>query len=210
MQLLDYKILGVQVFLEKRISRLYVGDLKKVEDQFYFEYDQKYLKAKNVIPLGPEMPLTRRIYKSKTLFIPFSDRIPSKENPAYVDYCRATGISADESDPFVLLSTIAHRGPSSFIFEPLYAHDFTSEDLLFFRKSLGLSVKEFAACFEFSPAALTRIELKQSSGREILKRVEIYVRYPQVSVDQIRLHGGILHSKKQKQAELWLKKQIKK
>lgn len=201
-------IIGIQVYLEKRSSRLYVGLLSKNGDNFHFEYDQKYLKRREAIPLGPEMPLTRRVFESTTLFVPFADRIPSRENPAYIDYCKATGISESETDPFILLSTIAHRGPSSFIFEPLYEEDFKSEDLLAFRKSLGLSVIEFAACFDFSTAAVTRIELNQSSGREVLKRAEIYARYPEVALDLIRRRRGVLHTNKQKKVECWLRNQM--
>lgn len=193
------KIIGVKVFLEGRSHRRYVGLLSKKGDQFCFEYEKKYLNDRRIIPLGPEMPLNRPVYYSPSLFVPFLDRLPLRENPAYEDYCRATRISVDETDPFILLTTIGHRGPSSFIFEPDFAEDFTSKDLLNFRQSLGLSVKEFASIFEFSPAAITRIELSQSSGREILKRAEIYARFPEASLKQLRFRGGVLHPKKYKQ-----------
>ncbi len=196
-----YKIIGVQVFLERRSIRLYVGLLKKVNKTFLFEYAKSYLQRRGVISLGPEMPLTRRSYQSDTLFIPFADRIPCRENPAYVDYCKATGIEVAETDPLILLPTIAHRGPSSFIFEPLYEDSFSSKDLLEFRQLLDLSVKEFAACFELSPAAITRVERNQSTGREVLKRVGIYAQYPNVALDQLRLRGGILHADKYRKVE---------
>ncbi len=202
------KIVGVQVFLEGKTNRQFVGILKKIKDTFSFDYDEKYLMAKEVIPLGPEMPLTKRSFHSKTLFVPFADRIPSRQNPAYEDYCRATGISLEEIDPIILLTTIAHKGPSSFIFEPLFEDHLKSEEFREFRKMLGLTVKEFSACFEFSPAAITRIELGQSSGREILKRAEIYVRYPEVALDQIKRHGGILHTRKRLHIESLLNKKI--
>ncbi|MCB1107049.1 MAG: hypothetical protein KDK76_03020, partial [Chlamydiia bacterium] len=56
-------------------------------------------------------------YFSKSLFVPFLERIPSKNNPSYPEYCQSVGISVDEENVFVLLSTIGRRGPSSFIFE---------------------------------------------------------------------------------------------
>ena len=195
------KIVGVQVFLERKSDRLLVGILRRVDDTFYFEYNNSYLNGKGVISLGPEMPLTRRSFQSKTLFVPFADRIPTRDNPAYVDYCHATGISLEESDPIILLTTVARRGPSSFIFEPLFEDSFSSKDCRDFRKMLGLTVKEFGVCFEFSPAAITRIELGQSSGREILKRAEVYVNYPQVALDQIKRHGGALHTQKRLKVE---------
>jgi HipA-like protein len=195
------EIKGIHVFLEGRTNRLSVGTLKKVGALFHFEYDTKYLRAKRAIPLGPEMPLTKKVFESYELFIPFTDRIPSQENPAYREYCEATGILPTETDPFILLATIAHKGPSSFIFEPIYENQFTAEDLFAFRKYLGLSVRDFAHCFEFSPAAVTRVELKQASGREILKRTSIYAQYPQVALDQIRQTSHALHTNKIKQLE---------
>lgn len=207
--MLSKKIIGVQVFLERRSNRLYVGLLKRVGNAFHFEYDKNYLKAHGAVRLGPEMPLTRPEYYSESLFVPFLDRIPLRENPAYGDYCSMTGISINETDPFVLLYTIAHRGPSSFIFEPLYEDPFTPEDLLKFRKSLHLSVKDFAGCFEFSPAAVTRVERRQSSGREVLKRAEIYYRFPQVALDQLRRCGIGMHSNKQERVAKWLQERAR-
>jgi HipA-like protein len=210
MPLNDYnQIVGVEVFLEGKRRRRFVGTLTRKNDLFHFEYNMRYLRTKNVISLGPEMPLTRKTFESKTLFIPFSDRIPSRENPAYEEYCQATGISPNETDPFVLLITIAHRGPSSFIFCPLYENTFSAEQLLAFRQSLGFSVKEFAAAFDFSPAAITRIEKKQSSGRDILKRLEIYVAYPEVALDQLKLRSGHIHPNKYKTAAAYLRNHLK-
>jgi len=192
------EIIAVDVYLESRKSRRLVGKLTREKGIFTFTYDDQYLKAVNAIPLGPEMPLTRKIYQSKDLFVAFVDRLPSKENPAYEEYCRATGISADEDDPFVLLTPIGQRGPSWLIFTPRYSDDFFAEELKNFREFLDMSVREFASCFEFSPAAITRVELEQSSGAEVLKRVEIYAKYPQVAIDQILRRGNILHRDKRK------------
>ena len=76
-------IVGVDIFLKKRVTRLQVGTLQKIQDEFVFTYDEHYFKAKNVIPLGPEFPLTQRQFTSKTLFPSLEDRIPSRQNPAY-------------------------------------------------------------------------------------------------------------------------------
>lgn len=189
-------IVGIRVFLERRKRRQYVGLLTKEGSDFIFEYDRAYLKARDVISLGPEMPLTRPKYRSAKLFVPFLDRIPSSENPAYAEYCRATGISPDETNPLILLCTIAHRGPSSFIFEPLYAEEFSAEGLLAFRQFLKLTVREFSACFDFSASAITRIERRQVSGREILKRAELYARFPETALLQLQREGGALHANK--------------
>lgn len=198
------KITGVQVMLEKSASVLLVGELTMRGREFYFEYDEGYLRSLGAIPLGPEMPLTRRIYQSKELFRPFAERIPSRENPAFPEYCRSVGISVYEDDSLILLSTIASRGPSSFLFKPVYCESFTGSDLKFFRNNLGLSVREFATCFDFSRAGVTRVETGKSDGREILKRVEIYVLYPDVALDQLRRRAAYVHQKKLERARNWL------
>ena len=159
------KIEGIQIVLEKNRSVQFVGKLIIKEGEFHFEYDEDYLRLPKAIPLGPEMPLTRRVYQSTQLFRPFADRIPSKENPAYSEYCQFAGISADENNPLILLSSIASRGPSSFLFKPMYHEKFTGSDLKSFRNHLGLSVREFAACFDFSHAGVIRVETGQSDGR---------------------------------------------
>ena len=202
------EIEGVRVFLERRTRRQYVGLLTRQGAEFVFEYERAYLKARDIIPLGPEMPLTRPTYRSAQLFIPFLDRIPSRENPAYDEYCKATGISPEETDPLILLSTIAHRGPSSLIFEPFYHEGFPAEELLAFRKRLGLTVRDFAACFDFSPSAITRVELGQVSGREVLKRAEIYVKFPAVALFQLERRAGGLHTNKYQSIAAELRKQL--
>src|ERR1700738_5266475 len=151
-------VAGVQIMLEGNNNTQLVGELTIRNGEFYFEYDEAYLHSPKAISLGPEMPLTRRIYRSKQLFRPFADRIPSRENPAFPEYCRSVGISTDENDPLILLSTIAARGPSSFLFKPIYHEGFTGSDLKRFRNNLGLSVREFAMCFDFSQAGITRVE----------------------------------------------------
>src|ERR1700738_3483851 len=91
---------AVLVYLDRKKTRSYVGRLtRKIESnktKFCFEYDHQYLKRKYAIPLGPELPLSQTIYKSENLFTSFQDRIPSRDNPAYPDYCKEAGISVDE------------------------------------------------------------------------------------------------------------------
>lgn len=202
------KIEGVQVVLEKRASNQLVGVLTMNEQGFHFEYNNDYLASLKAIPLGPEMPLTRRVYQSKQLFRPFLDRIPSRENPAFSEYCKSTGISTDEDNPLILLSTIASRGPSSFLFKPLYCENFNGSDLKCFRNNLGLSVREFAMCFDFSQAGITRVETGKTDGREILKRVEVYALYSGVALDQLRRRASCLHRRKLEFAKNWLQKRF--
>lgn len=198
------KIDGVLVVLEGTKSNEQVGVLRKNGQGFQFEYDPKYLKSPKAISLGPEMPLTRRYYQSKELFRPFQDRIPSKENPAYPEYCYSQGISPNESNPLILLSTIASRGPSSFLFFPLYQESFTAQDLKKFRENLGLTTREFASCFDISQAGLTRAETGSSGGRDILKKIEIFARYPEVALDQLHRRAPFIHRKKLEKAKQWL------
>jgi HipA-like protein len=195
---------GVQIVLEKNASNQLVGMLTASEHGFHFEYDRDYLHSPKAIPLGPEMPLTRRIYQSKQLFRPFAERIPSRENPAFPEYCKSAGISMAEDNPLILLSTIASRGPSSFLFKPIYHESFTGTDLKRFRNNLGLSVRDFATCFDFSQPGITRVETGKTDGRDILKRVEIYALYPDVALDQLRRRAGCLHWKKLELAKNWL------
>ncbi len=195
---------GIHVVLEGRASNQSAGKLTITEEGFRFEYQESYLRSKTSIPLGPEMPLTRKIYHSKNLFRPFQERIPSSKNPAYPDYCKSAGIDVNEANPLILLSTIASRGPSFFLFKPLYAEHFSGKNLKKFRQDLGLSVREFALCFDFSHPGITRVETGASGGREILKRAEIYFSYPQVALDQLRRREGYLYHKKVAKAREWL------
>ncbi|MCB1082657.1 MAG: HipA N-terminal domain-containing protein [Chlamydiia bacterium] len=111
---------AILVYLEEEGKRMLVGRLTRSPDHFSFEYAPTYLNTHAVISLGPEMPLRKEAYLSKTLFTPFKERIPPKDNPAYPDYCASVDISVDEDDPFVLLATLGRRGPSSFVFEGVF------------------------------------------------------------------------------------------
>src|SRR6202022_1252354 len=95
---------------------------EKINDRYELTYNKKYAHSKNAIPIGPDLHLFKLHHQSKKgkLFSSFIDRIPEKSNPAYKDYCKAEGISSTEKNPIILLGTIGKRGPSSFIFEPVY------------------------------------------------------------------------------------------
>ncbi len=203
---IKFTIIGVNVFLERRKTRMLVGCLKKVKGQFIFSYDEQYLHSRNVFPLGPEFPLTKREFRASSLFPFFEDRIPSKQNPAYVEYCAAMGISPTEKDPLILLSTIGKRGPSSFIFEPVYERSFTVEDAIAFRIAVGFTTREFAHVFEIPQASVNALERKRCSGKDLLKRLEIIIRFPTVALYLLIINGGILPHEKWHQAEAVLRK----
>lgn len=202
----NLKIIGVNVFLEKRKTRLRVGVVNRVKGKLVFTYDKHYFKAKNVIPLGPEFPLTKKQFSSEKLFASLEDRIPSTQNPAYPEYCLVMGIDPKERDPLILLSTIARKGPSSFIFYPIFERKLTAEDVISFRESLGLTTREFALVFELSQSSLNALERGRIVGNEIMKRLEIILNFPSVALDFLMINGGHLQYEKWIEATKFLKK----
>jgi HipA-like protein len=192
----NLKIIGVSIFLQRRKTRFHVGTLNRVKGNLVFTYDERYFVAKNVFPLGPEFPLTQRKFASKKLFPSFEDRIPSRQNPAYPEYCQMTGIDPSESDPLVLLSTIGQKGPSSFIFYPIFERQITVAEAIQFRHLLGLTTREFAQVFELSQSALNALERNRSLGKALLKRLEIVVKFPSVALYFLMVNGGaLMHDK---------------
>ncbi|MBN2479502.1 MAG: HipA N-terminal domain-containing protein [Parachlamydiales bacterium] len=202
------KISAIAVFLEKRKSRIYVGKLYRKNNDFIFQYSDQYLHTEHIIPVGPDLPLTKKIHHAGKLFESLQDRLPSKENPAYGEYCQTMGISIDENDPLVLLATIGRRGPSSLIFEPIFSKEFTSKDVLRYRKWLGLTQREFASCFEFSKSTLIRIEHEKEFKNEVLKRLELYMKFPETACYQIIQNSGWLNDDKTKEILKKIKQEI--
>lgn len=99
-------------------------------------------------------------------------------------------IDPNERDPIILLSTIGRKGPSSFIFYPLFERKVSTEDVIKFRESLGLTTREFSAIFEFSQSSLNALERNRILGSEILKRLEIILNFPKVALDFLFINGG--------------------
>lgn len=196
------KILAVLVYLERRKRRKFVGKLTYDEKNkiFIFLYDEKYLASK-LIPLGPELPLRRKPFVSEKLFESFVDRIPSKENPSYIEYCQMFKIDPEERNPMVLLTTIARRGPSSFIFEPQVIKTFNAADLILFRKELHLTTKEFAIGFSISEKTLIAIEKGQRKGKEVMKRLELYIKFPEVALFEFKRSCAEIHVEKRRHVE---------
>ena len=197
-------VAAVDVYAEGRRKRDRVGRLERFEDPddgagYRFTYEDAYLNQPSAVSLGPELPLTSRSFFSRELFPTLLDRIPSRDNAAYPDYCAATGIDVDESDPFVLLTTIGRRGPSCFIFEPALEKSFGPEEAAAFRAELGLSLREFGILFDFSPYTIQKIESGRESGRDVLKRLELYVRFPEVAWFEILRNRPRMHT------DLWIR-----
>lgn len=196
------KVPSVLVYLEKRKSRKFVGELTyNFKKHIYvFVYDKAYLHA-NLIPLGPELPLSPKKFSSPTLFEPFIDRLPSRENPAYREYCEAENIEVSEQDPFVLLTTIGKRGPSSFIFERKKQEPLGAQELRTFRRELGLTTREFAIGFAIGAKTLISIENGRSGGRDAMKRLELYIRFPEIALFEFQRNCAAIHRDKRKQVE---------
>jgi HipA-like protein len=196
------KVPSVLVYLERRKSRKFVGELTYNfrKHMYVFSYDKAYLRA-NLIPLGPELPLSPKKFTSPTLFEPFIDRLPSRENPAYQEYCAAENIEVTEQDPFVLLTTIGKRGPSSFIFERKKQDPLGAEELKVFRQELGLTTREFAIGFAIGAKTLISIENGHSGGRDVMRRLELYIRFPEVALFEFRRNCAAIHRDKRKQVE---------
>lgn len=164
----------LQIFHEGRKRRVYVGELiyDKGKDRYELIYDQKYAHSKNAIPIAPTLDLFKIKHKSekRKLFPAFVDRIPDRENPAYGDYCKAEGISTKEKNPIVLLGSIGRRGPSSFVFEPVYKADFSAAKIRELRDELKISQQDFANAFDMNRLTLLKIENGKSSDASTLKR----------------------------------------
>ena len=202
------KITAVDVYLKKRKTREYVGQLSRNNSQYIFIYDNLYLYKDRSISLGPDLPLTKKKFTSTSLFPSFSDRIPSDKNPAYKEYCDMVGIKASEKDLLVLVATLGQKGPSSFIFSPAPGLAITHEDIINFRRNLSLTIREFGELFDFSPATISRIEKKLISGKEAMKRLEIYCHFPDTALYEAYKNRFKINEEKMNHVESFLKKRI--
>lgn len=190
------EVIGLDVFIESRETREFVGKLIFQNNNYIFEYEKSYISFRNSLEIGPDLPKTQKIHKQGKLFKSFEDRIPSRENPAYKDYCKAMGIEVREKNKLVLLSTIGKRGPSSFIFEPRF-QNFLSKDVKDFRKKLGLSTREFAYLFGVTQSSIARLENNHTTGKEILKIIEIAFFSKEALLFFLEKNGKHIHTKKQ-------------
>ncbi|MCY4512923.1 MAG: helix-turn-helix domain-containing protein, partial [Bdellovibrionales bacterium] len=193
-------------YLERTSARQYVGQLSKIGGKFVFEYNETYQYSENALPFGPDLPISQRRHSSLKLFPSFADRIPSRENPAYEEYCRSVGISPSEKNLFILLVKLGRKGPSSFILAPVSEEsDFSREDLKQFRKDLNLSIREFAELFDVSSATIYRIENNKSSGKSTLKRIKIYFDSPEKALEKIKHTGCKINDNKRSFIQTFLK-----
>ncbi len=170
---------ALEVYGESKSRRMYVGLLKWNRDTniFEFTYDRNYIMSPKAIPVGPDLPLSKRNHTCKgKLFPSFQDRIPSKGNPAYVDYCNAAGISPKERNPIILLGAIGKRGPSTFVFEPITINTVDGRnELENFRKAKKISLHEIALALDLNEVTLHRILKGTSSDNCTLTLLSLYL-----------------------------------
>ena len=185
----------ILVFSQTSTKRVFAGTLWRSEGRFFFEYDRNYQRMKNAVALGPEFELWKGLFESEKLFPSLADRIPSPQNPAYEDYCKQWKISKDENDPFVLLTTIGRRGPSTFIFEPA-PQNYTSEMLKFFRKKLNLSQREFSDLFGITQVTIVKLEAGKQGNPLILRFIQLCDESPIALKWLTERRGHYLHDEK--------------
>jgi len=185
----------IAVFSQTKGARTKVGILSRVGEKYRFEYDKTYQHSKGAVALGPEFELWKDAFTSTKLFPSLADRIPSKNNPAYVDYCKQWNISQEEADPFILLTTIGRRGPSTFVFEAL-PEDYGAEDIKRFRDKLGLNQREFARLFNISQVTLSGLELGKTKNGTLLLLIKLCAEVPEALQWLLKERGYYLHDNK--------------
>ncbi len=185
------------IFHEGRKRKIFVGELiyLKDKDQYEFTYDKKYTRSKRAIPIGPEFDLFKRVHKSAKgkLFASLLDRIPLKSNPAYVDYCKSQGISANEKNLIILLGAIGRRGPSSFVFEAVYKSEFSIVNVVKLRQQLQITQHDFSTAFDLKEITLQKMESGNSHDQNTLKLLQIYFEFPEVALWQLKQTGSRIH-----------------
>ena len=187
----------LNIFHEGLKRRMFIGQLiyHPEQDKYELLYDKNYTRYKAAIPMGPNLTLFRLSHFSEKgkLFPIFLDRLPDRDNPAYKDYCDSQDISVHEQNNIILLGTIGHRGPSSFIFESIYYSEFNIADIKNFRDELQITQHDFALAFDISQSTLQRLESGESQDINTLKRIEMLLSDPTAALWQLKLSGGTVH-----------------
>lgn len=187
----------LQIFHETKKRRVFVGELTydKKKDIYELIYDKNYANSISAIPISPDLNLFKLHHQSKKgkLFPSFIDRIPDRSNPAYKDYCKAQGISSNENNPIILLGTIGKRGPSSFIFEPVYYTTFNPSSIKDLREKLRITQQDIALVFDINQRTLQRIEKGTSQDPNTLKHLQIILTFPDVAIWQLKQTGSRVH-----------------
>lgn len=197
--------LMINIFCQDKSQRKLTGTITQNNGLFILQYDMAYLQYSKAIAIGPDLPLSRQPFKSNELFASLQDRIPSKNNPAYKDYCLSTGISPDETDQLRLLCTIGQRGPSSFLFREAHDSNFKGSSLASFRQKLGLTVRELAVFLDTNPTSITKTELGNLQSSHLLAQCELLANVPEALDYQLHKRGQYLHDEKIAGVKEWLR-----
>jgi DNA-binding transcriptional regulator YiaG len=187
----------LHIFHEGRKRRVFVGELfyNRKKNRYEFSYNPHYVFSKSAIPVGHELSLFKLHHKSETgkLFPSLMDRLPDKSNPAYKDYCQSQGIKPEEKNLIILLGSIGKRGPSSFIFEPVFHSEFTPSKITKLREDLEITQHDLSVAFDISKPTLQRIEAGTSQDANTLKNLQILLEFPEVALWQLKQTGGRVH-----------------
>lgn len=186
----------ILIFSQTRNKRVLVGMLSRKNGKYCFEYDPTYQKKKNSLPLGPEFDLWKSKFVSTKLFPSLADRIPSRENPAYRDYCQQWNIDENEKDIFILLTTIGRRGPSTFVFEPTRQNIYGGENIKSFRNRLDLTQAEFESLVGISHMTLVKLEASRSKNDFYLRQLQLIDEVPEALKWLLHNRGQGLHDQK--------------
>ncbi|PIU57988.1 MAG: hypothetical protein COS89_02705 [Deltaproteobacteria bacterium CG07_land_8_20_14_0_80_38_7] len=199
------KISKILVFSEESRSRVFVGTLIKTSKGYSFIYDHDYMSRASATALGPDLPFSLDEILSKKLFDSLYDLIPSRDNPAYEQYCRSVGINPDEDDPFILLAYLG-KGPSNFVFEPAPNDALpTGKEVVQFREALGLSQRQFALLLDIPSPTLQTIEKETSEGTTARRLIQIFIENPSSLWKVIKQRGIYLHSKQLLSVEKYIR-----
>jgi HipA-like protein len=156
---------AIDVYCELRTRRMKVGQLIRDDEGYSYQYSENWLNFEGSFDLGPDLPLSNKVFRSKKLPESFASRIPSRDSANYARYCEERGISVEERDEMVLLKTIGHKGPSSFVFE----ENFEIEDMKIVTNRLdsmkeNFSLRTLKILFNISMGSLQKILAKEYGG----------------------------------------------
>ena len=146
--------------------------------------------------------------KEKKLFASLLDRIPSRANPAFEEYCRSVGISPTERNPIILLTTIGRKGPSTFVFEAVKIEKFDAVELLNFRKDLKLSRNEFARAFGLNLLTVDRVEHNISKDSAPSRLIQVFLRFPEVALWQLEFTGRNISQKSLQKVQSYFQRKL--
>jgi HipA-like protein len=194
------KINKIYIFSQTKSDRTFIGILSRQGGKYHFEYDKSYRNSKKAVALGPEFDLWKDSFSSTKLFPSLDDRIPSKNNPAYADYCKQWGIDENENDPFVLLTTIGRRGPSTFVFEAR-PEDFDAKSIKAFREKLELNQREFAKLFNITQTTLSKLESGKTYNSTMGLFLKLCSEVPMALSWLLRERGQYIHDNKRAKIE---------